>query len=475
MTQLHLPWLDLMVLAPLLGALVISRHHDAFVARQRSVWVCAITLLLAIGAWQDFELTGAAHADDAWHISTLFFGRELFEMDRLSAPLLPMTALLHFLTAVTTQRTKVRRFSFSAMLFSESLLLATLSTVEPWSIIVFLALGTIPPGLELMARGKSNRVYVFHMAAFVMLLLIGWSFVELEDDSRVHTLWAVLPLLGAVLIRSGMAPVHCWLTDLFENATLGTALLTVTPLIGMYTAARLVLPIAPDWVLQYIGLVSLATAVYASGMALVQREARRFFCYLFLSHSALVLVGLEMVSELGLTGALCLWLSVGLSLGGFGLVLRALEARRGRILLTEFQGLYESTPVLAVCFFLSGLGSIGFPGTLGFVGAELLVDGAVETYPYIGFAVVIASSLNGIAIVKAYFLIFTGTRHASTVSLQIRHRERIAILMLAALIIIGGLFPQPGVMLRSLAARELLARRHGESPPTEVPVTEEHH
>ena len=56
---------------------------------------------------------------------------------------------------------------------------------------------------------------------------------------------------------------------------------------------RLVLPIAPDWVLQSIGLVSLATAVYAAGMALVQREARRFFCYIFLSHSALVLVGLE--------------------------------------------------------------------------------------------------------------------------------------------------------------------------------------
>jgi len=475
MTELHLPWLDLMVLVPLLGALLIARLKDAFVARQRTVYVCGITSLLAIGAWQDFELSGAAHASDAWHISTWLFHRELFEMDLLSAPLLPMTALLHFLTALTTQRTKVRRFSFAAMLFSESVLLATLSTVEPWTIIGLLAIGTIPPALELMARGRSTRVYLVHMTAFVVLLIVGWSFVELEDDSRVHTLWAVLPLLGAVLIRSGMAPVHCWLTDLFENATLGTALLTVTPLIGMYTATRLVLPIAPDWVLQYIGVISLATAVYAAGMALVQREARRFFCYLFLSHSALVLVGLEMVSELGLTGALCLWLSVGLSLGGFGLVLRALEARHGRILLTEFQGLYDNSPVLAICFFLAGLGSIGFPGTLGFVGAELLVDGAVETYPYIGFAVVIASSLNGIAIVKAYFLIFTGTRHASTVSLMIRNRERIAVLFLVAMIILGGLFPQPGMLLRSRAARELLARRHGEAAAVELPLDEHHH
>ena len=45
-------------------------------------------------------------------------------------------------------------------------------------------------------------------------------------------------------------------------------------------------------------------------------EARRFFCYIFLSHSALVLVGLESLSPVGLTGALCVWLSVGLSLAG---------------------------------------------------------------------------------------------------------------------------------------------------------------
>ena len=40
--------------------------------------------------------------------------------------------------------------------------------------------------------------------------------------------------------------------------------------------------------------MSLVTAVYAAGMAVVQREARRFFAYLFLSHASLVLVGLEL-------------------------------------------------------------------------------------------------------------------------------------------------------------------------------------
>src|SRR5206468_9529420 len=224
---------------------------------------------------------------------------------------------------------------------------------------------------------------------------------------------AAVLLMAAVLIRSGIVPLHCWMTDLFEHASFGRALLFVTPMVGAYAAVRLVLPIAPDWVLRSAALLSLLTAVYAACMALVQHEARRFFCYLFLSHSSLVLVGLEVANTIGLTGALCVWLSVGLSLAGFGLTLRSVEARTGRLSLDQFHGLYERTPMLAILFLLMGLGSIGFPGTLGFVGTELLVEGAVRIHPVIGtetldhggvnayplvvsMAIVVAAALNGL-------------------------------------------------------------------------------
>src|SRR5690606_33388355 len=140
---------------------------------------------------------------------------------------------------------------------------------------------------------------------------------------------------------------------------------------------------------------------YAAGMALVQREARRFFCYLLLSHSAIVLVGLHSASPIGVAGGLCVWLSVGLGLGGLGLTLRALEARHGRLSLERYLGLYDHTPALAVCFLLTGLASVGFPCTFGFIGTEMLVDGAAHTYPYlVGAVVVIAAALNGIAVLQ---------------------------------------------------------------------------
>jgi NADH-quinone oxidoreductase subunit M len=265
--------------------------------------------------------------------------------------------------------------------------------------------------------------------------------------------------MAAILVRCGTVPAHCWVTDWFEHTSFGIAILFVTPLAGVYAAVRLVLPIAPDCVLQSIGLASLLTAVYAAGMAVIQRDCRRLFANLFLSHASLVLVGLELHTEMSLTGSLCLWFSVILSLGGFGLTLRALEARFGRLALAEYQGLYQHSPDLAVCFLLTGLACVGFPGTLGFISAELLVDSAIEASPYVGVAVVAAAALNGIAVVRAYLLIFTGARHRSTVWLGIGNRERFAVLTFSALILGGGFFPQPGVSTRHRAAAAIVAER----------------
>lgn len=462
MFELHLPWLELAVLTPLVGVFLVRQLADPEEARKRTLYITGLTLLLTLGAWVDFSSLHTFAAHDHWSILPASL-HDAVLIDELSAPLLPLAALLYFLTTLATLRTKVRRFPFAGNLFSLSLLLAMLSCQDPWDMIALLAAQSIPPAIELHARGRSTRVFVLHMGLCFALFAGGWAMIDSEGTSSAQSIWAVGMLITAVLIRSGSVPVHCWMTDLFENATLGTSLLYVTPMAGAYVAVRLVLPVAPAWALHTISLVSLATAVYAAGMALVQREARRFFVYLFLSNSSLVLIGLEVGSPIGLTGGLCVWLSVGLSLAGFGITLRALEARTGRLSLADYHGLYEHMPSLATFFLMTGLASIGFPGTVGFVGTELLVEGAVELYPLVGVLVVFVAALNGIAVLHAYFQLFTGTQHTASISLKARWPEKVAILVLTALIIGGGLLPQPGVRSRHHAAIELMSRR--DTPP----------
>jgi NADH-quinone oxidoreductase subunit M len=466
MTELHFPFLEAAVLVPLAGAALVGVIRDASRAHWTATAVAVLAFLCTIGAWQDFSFlhARAAHpavAHDRWDLLSWAFGGQPLVVDELTAPLLPMVALLYLLTVLATQKTKVRRFSFWLTLLSEAVTLATFACREPWPLIVLLSLGTISPYLELRRRGKPARVYVLHMALFVALSALGWGLVTVDGVGREHSLWVLVPLLLAVLIRVGLVPFHCWVTDLFEHAALGRSLLFMLPITGAYAAIRLLVPIAPDWVLRGIGVVAIVTAVYAAGMSLVQREARRFFAYLFLSQASLVLVGLDVLTPIGLTGALCVWLSTGIALGGLGLTLRALEARFGRLSLTSYRGLYEHTPALAICFAIAGLASVGFPGTAGFVGTEMLLDGAVETYPYVGVGLLIATALNGISILRAYFLLFTGSRHAPTVSLRAGPRERFAAIALAVLLLVGGLYPQPGVATRHEAAERILRDRNG--------------
>jgi NADH-quinone oxidoreductase subunit M len=292
-----------------------------------------------------------------------------------------------------------------------------------------------------------------------VLLTLGQMLVARAPATGPAPTGAVVLLATAILIRSGAVPFHCWMTELFEHASFGAALMFVTPMVGIYGAARLLVPVASDAALHGVAILSLITAIYAAGMALVQADSRRFFCYMFLSHSSLVLVGFELATPIGITGALCLWMSVALALTGFGLTLRAVESRVGRVSLTSFHGLYEHAPLLGGFFLLTGLASIGFPGTIGFVGAELLVEGVVDVYPLIGLAVVIAAALNGIAVLQVYFRVFTGKQFTPTISLRIRWQERTAVIALAALILGGGLLPQPGLASRRLAATQLIESR----------------
>ena len=459
MPVLHCPWLELSILIPLLGGIWVGREKDPDVARRQSTLISGLTLLCTLLSVLDYVGLNVSAAHDSLDLTEKIFGQPIFMIDRVTSPLLPLTALIYLLTAVATLRTKIRRFSFAWTLISESIVLATFSCQVPWLLVALLVVGVIPPYLEIVRRGGSTRMFTLYMLLFVTLLILGWSFVDPGRMQQEQALWAALPLLGAVLIRAGIFPVHSWVPDLFEQATFGTAMLFIAPITAAYATIRLIVPICPEWVMQSMGLISLGTAIYAAGMALVQIDARRFFAYLFLSHSALVFVGLESATLLGLTGALCMWLSVSISLCGFGLTLRALEARRGRLKLDTFQGVYEHTPALAVCFLLTGLASVGFPATFGFMGAELLVDGAVEAFPQLGIAVVVAAAINGIAVVQAYFRLFTGTRYNSTVALTIGKRERFAVLTLAAIIIGLGVWPQPIVKSRYEAAEQVLKSR----------------
>lgn len=456
MNLLSLPWIEISVLIPIIGAIFVRAFRTTPRAYAWTIFCTGCAFVSSMIAWGDFA---GGHAEDLRHLSERLFGKAIFGLDELNAPLVPLTALLHLFTLLCTAKVKMNRMSFGGHLVAESLMLATFACREPLPLLILLALGTLPPLVEMFHRGNSTSMFAAHGILFIVLTFAGWIGVQNNES------WGSLLLAAGLMVRNGTFPTHLWVANLFDQATFGTALLYVVPLPGVYAVIRLVLPIAPDWLLKGIGIASMVTTIYAAGLATVARNARRFFANFLLSISALVLVGLELDTPASLTGALCMWTSAVLSLGGLGLTLRALEARHGRMSLIGFSGMYGQTPALAVGFLLAGLGCVGFPGTLGFVSSELLLDGSIHANLAIGVGLVLVAMLNGIAIVRAYYRLFTGTERDFAPPLAITFRERLSVLMLCALVVAGGLIPQPGIENRHKAAMEVMSTRTQSANP----------
>ncbi len=450
MTWDTLPWLETAVTAPLLLAAPAALARSKATGVRWATAGCGLALLAAAVAWAAQHWTGGQG------------GGPLFRVDELSAPLLPVVALLHLLTAATTSRQKAERFAPARFLFTLALRLATFATLTTGLLVPLLIAAAVPAYFDLRERGKPTRVYAAHMAAFALLLLLGWGLTA----AGVKEVGAVL-FVSAALVRGGVLPVHVWIPDLFANGSLNSALLSVGPLVGVYAAVRLAVPDAPAWVLPAVTVLSLVTAVYSAGLAVVQTDVRRFVAHLFVSFASLVFVGLEVHTTESSTGALALWFSLMLSATGLGLVVRAVEDRYGRLSLTAYHGLYERSPLLAVGFLVCGLACVGFPGTLGFVSAELLVDGTLHANPWVGVSVIAVGALNGIAVLRAFWLLFTGRRAGSSADLPLSRPERLTVVGLCVLLVAGGLYPQPELDSRIKAADVLFPA--GGRPPHDTP------
>src|SRR6516162_4016266 len=185
------------------------------------------------------------------------------------------------------------------------------------------------------------------------------------------------------------------------------------------------------------------------------------------------MAGLDCTSASALSGGLLVWLSAGLAFAGLARAVLVLEARRGRLNLTTYHGGYERMSVLAVSFLAMRLACTGFPGTLGFVGQELLVSGAVDAFPVMGFAIVIASALTGLAVLRMYFSLFCGRRDVHRhVGVQVgwTRREAWTFVALVSVLVAFGSAPRPLVASRSAASDDMLRLRQTATSRMQTPT-----
>jgi len=404
-------------------------------------------------------------------------GEAVVRVDTLSAALLPFAAGLWLLTVAVTPRASLDRrglrrtalatlITLASFLTESAVVLLVLSLVSVWTFL---------SALEDPAHRYQRRVVAVYLGVSTLLFAAGVALLVGPGVRNTARETVAMWCIGiAALMRKGIVPFHAWVPEVFDYGRLGPAILFNAPQVGAYMTLVLIVPRASPDMLRLIALLALGTAVYGAALALIQTSARRACGYLFMSQSALVMAGLDCTSVTALAGGLLVWLSAGLAFAGLARCVLVLEARRGRLDLTTYHGGYERMPVLAISFLAMGLACTGFPGTLGFVGEELLVDGAVDVFPVMGFAVVIASALTGLAVLRMYFSLFCGRSDAlahSGLRFGLTPREAWTFVALVSALVGLGIAPRPLVESRFAASREILRLRQVRMLGGQMPST----
>lgn len=491
------PLLGLTVGWPLLAAALLVLVPDPRRARMVALAAALVEVALTIAVLAVFDRgqAGFQLVEQAAWIPPLNVHWNL-GVDGLSVLFLPLTALL-FLGVVVAGWTGVRvmpRLHFALLLMLEGVTLGIFCALDTLLFFLFWELTLIPiyflvglwgigPNRRhaaskytlLMLGGGLPLLFGFVLIAFHQAALAGapvpgglvfdlpWLLAHPLPVPLQYSVLALL-LLGFAL-KTPVFPLHTWLPTLAMEGPASVAAVMTGIKLGAYGIIRFVVPLAPQaaqdfhWLLAGLGAVGI---VYGALGALVQTNLRRMLAYSSVSHVGLVVLGIASFDMQGLQGAVFQLLNFTVVAGGIFLMAGFLQQRFGSTDLASLGGLARSMPLAATFFLMLGLAGMGVPATSGFAAEHLILLSALKAHTGAGFA-----ALGGVIIGAGYFLgfyrrAFLGPVRSEAVAaaVDLRPREQAIVVVLALLVLAGGLWPAL-VLDTTRAAAEMWVGRLG--------------
>ena len=469
MTEQAFPYISLMLLSLPLAALLIW-FLDAQKARWVALFAALFDLLLSIALLYHFDnsIGGFQLVETASWIPTLNVSYQM-GVDGLSVLFLPLTTLL-FLGVVLVSWNSIsnmRQLYFILLLILETATLGIFTALDTIVFFLFWEMSLVPSYflISLWGVGPNRR---FAATKYTMQMLIGgvpllFGFVLLAFNSGdglsfdyLALLQNPLPtelqgivfllLLGGFAVKTALFPLHTWLPTVSMEGPIGLTAILLGIKVGAYGLLRFAMPLAPEaahefhWLLAGLGVIGI---LYGALMALAQSNLRRMLAFSSISHVGLVLLGLASFNIEGIQGALFALLNFTVISGGLMLLTAMLHHRIGSNEVISLGGVATTMPLLAAFFFLFGLASMGIPGTNGFPAEFLLVVGALKSHTGAGLAALFGVIVGAGYLLAYYRRAFYGPLKNPAIgdAIDIRGRELLMVSVLAAIIIITGLYP----------------------------------
>jgi NADH-quinone oxidoreductase subunit M len=298
---------------------------------------------------------------------------------------------------------RVKEFMI-AFLVLETFMVGTFCALDSVLFYVFFEGVLMPMFLIIGVWGGKNRIYasfkffLYTLAGSVLMLvaLLALYFytgttdiVEManNDLTRNVQIWLWLAFFASFAVKMPMWPVHTWLPDAHVEApTAGSVILAGVLLkMGGYGFLRFSLPILPEasaYFTNFVFVLSIIAIVYMALVALVQEDMKKLIAYSSISHMGFVTLGIFTGTQQGVDGAMFQMLSHGIISAALFLCVGVVYDRLHTREIARYGGLVKNMPKYATVFMVLMLGSVGLPGTSGFVGEFITLLGTFQVNTY---------------------------------------------------------------------------------------------
>lgn len=318
------------------------------------------------------------------------------------------------------------------------------------------------------------------IATTVFLIAIGFLYgatgtLNIADLQQVlsgqtsvtMTTIGALFLLGFAM-KAASFPLHFWLPASYHTpkvivSAIFAGLLTK---VGVYCLMRVLIMMFGDsgnGLMPYIAVLGILTTMLGAFGALAQDELKRMAAFLVISGIGIMMIGIGLDTEAGLTGAIVYAVHSIFAMTALFLVLGLTEKVAGTDTLWRPGGLYSTHGLVAALFLVFGFAASGLPPFSGFWPKLMLVQASLAQPGWLAvlcaLAIILGGFLTTIVVGRAWALVFlrpAATGAGAAAAPVTTSRVDPATLVLAAVVVGLGLFPRLVIGPAESGARAIL-------------------
>jgi len=295
--------------------------------------------------------------------------------------------------------------------------------------------------------------WIYGMTGQTELHRIGVALQSLPAGNLTALLFGLGLVLVAIGFKVAAVPFQFWVPDVYQGApTPVTAYLSVASKAAGFLVLMRVLqpflmsPMVESKLAPVLTVLAGLTLLYGNLAAMPQTNLKRLLGYSSIAHAGYLLVGIASFGAAPAAGRAVVFYLAGYLLMTFlaFLVLVPVAKAAGGDEISDFNGLGRRAPGLAFGMLLAMLSLAGLPFTVGFLGKFFIFEAAMRDHQFglvvLGVVTVACGFYYYLKVVRAMYWQSPAENAPEIVTTPL---SRIAMMVLAALIVILGIFPQP--------------------------------